>query len=843
MAREKRLELVITGDARKAQKALNDLDAAAGKSQKATGKALDGIKGKMLDLGVAAGAMFAFNEWNESQKVAKQTEAVLKSTGAQAWETADAVGDLANEISRKTGIDDEAIQSAQNWLLTFKKVRNEAGEGNDVFDRTTRTMIDLSVAMGGDAKQAANLLGKALNDPVKGISALTRVGVTFSASQKEQIKQLAEQNDLLGAQKIILDEVESQVKGSAEAQATAYDKAKVSAGNLAETVGGLLAPAVETAANAASGAADWFQELDSWQQQAIVGAAGAGYAWLRWGDQIGSVASLMRRGVGDGRAYVSMIAEATRDRAAGVSRTRAALDAMNDSMGSSIKQTGYVTSGLAAAAAGVAAFGGTMSFLDELSDFDGDLSQLSDDLRLFAKGSGDSDLALQELGVSTDELAKSFKTAFSNSSYLDRGIGLFSAGIVGDTPLEINEAQNRIDALDDALAMLVQQGHPAEAEEAFARIKTELEAQGVATEDVVGYLDDYAEALDRSKREALTAGGVADQVTGQLGALGDGADGAGDGLDDAAEKAKKAERWLGDLTPTVEDSGDAFKVAGERVRGYYDELYAPLTANLDAEEALDNLTASVIENGRSLDTSTDEGRANIRALTDYVTASAMAATQTDNSAASMASYRQRLIELLGDLRYTKDEVNNLFTILGLAPDDILLNFTTNAEDAKRKVKEYGDTLWGLQGQIHTQWVIDIAGTAAGFLGLGGGGGGGFLGLDITPRRTSAGPTPPRAAGGPVQGDHWYRVNERGQEFFRPDRSGSVIPVGGFGGRTSSAAAGGGVVVNVHVAGSVVAERDLVASITSAVSRKGRSDGTLGFRVPVTDVTGVPGFVS
>ena len=81
MAREKRLELVITGDARKAQKALNDLDAAAGKSQKATGKALDGIKGKMLDLGVAAGAMFVLNEWNESQKVAKQTEAVLKSTG------------------------------------------------------------------------------------------------------------------------------------------------------------------------------------------------------------------------------------------------------------------------------------------------------------------------------------------------------------------------------------------------------------------------------------------------------------------------------------------------------------------------------------------------------------------------------------------------------------------------------------------------------------------------------------------------------------------------------------------------------------------------------------------
>ncbi|MCP5157712.1 MAG: hypothetical protein H6983_26300 [Ectothiorhodospiraceae bacterium] len=334
---------------------------------------------------------------------------------------------------------------------------------------------------------------------------------------------------------------------------------------------------------------------------------------------------------------------------------------------------------------------------------------------------------------------------------------------------------------------------------------------------------------------------------GALGDLGGEAAGTADGLDDAAEKAKKVERWLGDLTPTVEDSGDAFKVAGERVRGYYDEMFAPLTANLDAEEALDNLTASVIENGRSLDTSTDEGRANISALTDYVTASAMAATQTDNSAASMASYRQRLIELLGDLGYTQDEVEGLITIMHLTPPEVLTNFTTDSEDAKRKVKEYGDTLWGLQGQIHTQWVVDIAGTAADFLGLGGGGGG-FLGLDLgsvrsTSRTTVAQHSPPRAAGGPVQGDHWYRVNERGQEFFRPDRSGSVIPVGGFGGRTSSAAAGGGVVVNVHVAGSVVAERDLVASITSAVSRKGRSDGTLGFRVPVTDVTGIPGFVS
>lgn len=358
---QKRLELVITGDARKAQKALGDLDKAAGRTETNTSKALSGIKGSIVDVGVAAAGMWAFNEWNEAEKVGKQTEAVLKSTGQAAGVTADEVGDLAESISKKTAIDDEAIQSGQNWLLTFKNVRNEAGKGNDIFNQTTETMVDLSVAMGSDAKTAANLLGKALNDPVKGVTALSKVGVTFTAQQKEQIKALAETGDLLGAQKIILAEVESQVEGSAAAQATAYDRAKVSAGNLAETVGGVLAPAVETAAGAAQSGAEWFQELDGWQQKLAVGAAAGAFTWLRWGDSIMSVAGSMKRGVGNGVAYVEMITEATRDRSAGVSRTRAAVDAMSDASGRGTKETTRLGTALSAlgwagAIAGAAAY-------------------------------------------------------------------------------------------------------------------------------------------------------------------------------------------------------------------------------------------------------------------------------------------------------------------------------------------------------------------------------------------------------------------------------------------------------------------------------------------------------
>jgi hypothetical protein len=86
------------------------------------------------------------------------------------------VGDLATAVSKKAGIDDEAIQSGENLLLTFTNVGNEVGKGNDIFSQATQTMTDMSVALGTDMKSSAIQLGKALNDPVQGISALQRIG-------------------------------------------------------------------------------------------------------------------------------------------------------------------------------------------------------------------------------------------------------------------------------------------------------------------------------------------------------------------------------------------------------------------------------------------------------------------------------------------------------------------------------------------------------------------------------------------------------------------------------------------------------------------------------------------
>lgn len=192
----------------------------------------------------------AVDEYREAEKAAAQTNAVIKSTGGVANVTAKQVAQLANAISLKAGIDDEAIQSGANLLLTFKNIRNEAGAGNKVFDEANRVITDMSVALDQDLKSSAIQVGKALNDPTIGLTALQRVGVTFTAQQKEQILAMHESGRTMQAQKRILKELNSEFAGSAAAQADPFDKAKVAVENLEEAFGGLIGPTFAKVATA-----------------------------------------------------------------------------------------------------------------------------------------------------------------------------------------------------------------------------------------------------------------------------------------------------------------------------------------------------------------------------------------------------------------------------------------------------------------------------------------------------------------------------------------------------------------------------------------------------------------
>jgi hypothetical protein len=96
-----------------------------------------------------------------------------------------------------------------------------------------------------DLTGSAILVGKALNDPVKGLAALNRVGVQFDESQKKQIKRMVKAGNVAGAQRVILRELEKQTRGSAVAQSTNADRMKVAWGNVEEALGRGLLPAVD----------------------------------------------------------------------------------------------------------------------------------------------------------------------------------------------------------------------------------------------------------------------------------------------------------------------------------------------------------------------------------------------------------------------------------------------------------------------------------------------------------------------------------------------------------------------------------------------------------------------
>src|SRR5258708_33976331 len=136
---------------------------------------------------------------------------VLKTTHDVSGMTAQAVLDLADKYSHLTKFSDDTVQSSENMLLTFTHI------GKNVFPQATVATLDLAQKMGGDTKNAAIQLGKALNDPITGITALTRVGGTFTQGQKDSIAAMMKHGDIASAQKVILAELSKEFGGTAVA--------------------------------------------------------------------------------------------------------------------------------------------------------------------------------------------------------------------------------------------------------------------------------------------------------------------------------------------------------------------------------------------------------------------------------------------------------------------------------------------------------------------------------------------------------------------------------------------------------------------------------------------------
>ena len=213
--------------------------------------------------GTAAAVGGLIKAYGRQELAEKKLQTALKSTGHVAGMSADEFKAMASSLQESTTFGDEAILNAQSLMLTFTKV------GREVMPEAIETVLNMSEAMGTGLKESTIQLGKALNDPIQGISALSRVGVQLSDDQKAQIKSFMEVNDVASAQKVILGELETQFGGMAEAASKtmtgAMKQASNAMGDAAESMGSIMEPAVIKIAkgfsDAATSVGNFFREL------------------------------------------------------------------------------------------------------------------------------------------------------------------------------------------------------------------------------------------------------------------------------------------------------------------------------------------------------------------------------------------------------------------------------------------------------------------------------------------------------------------------------------------------------------------------------------------------------
>lgn len=170
-----------------------------------------GLKVAAVTVGIAA-LTFAIRATvgviSRAEQQFLKLEAILKATGSAAGLTLEEIEDLSRQIGVGTLASTQKVRDAAGILLTFKSI------SGDTFKTALELTQDLAEVGFGDVKQGAIQLGKALEEPIVGLGALRRVGVSFTESQKEVIKVLSMTGRKAEAQDIILQALNEQVGGA-----------------------------------------------------------------------------------------------------------------------------------------------------------------------------------------------------------------------------------------------------------------------------------------------------------------------------------------------------------------------------------------------------------------------------------------------------------------------------------------------------------------------------------------------------------------------------------------------------------------------------------------------------
>lgn len=147
----------------------------------------------------------------EAEASQKKVEEAVRRYGSTSGVTADQIDEVAQSISRLSGLDDELIADAEALALKYNRITT------DIFPRFSQVAVDMAVATGDQLPAAFEKAAKIVNQPLRGLTLLSREGYAVSKSQSEMVKSLVKSNDILGAQNVMLDILESQYEGAAAA--------------------------------------------------------------------------------------------------------------------------------------------------------------------------------------------------------------------------------------------------------------------------------------------------------------------------------------------------------------------------------------------------------------------------------------------------------------------------------------------------------------------------------------------------------------------------------------------------------------------------------------------------
>ncbi len=719
-----RLALLITADTSGAVREIkqlgNESEKSLGKARTSTDKWAAGLTtGGAAAVGFAAvagaGLLSFAKASEEAEKQQIKLETALDNSATISDKSTTAFENQATALAQVTVVDDDATKGAQALLI-------QMGLTTDEVMTLTPLVLDLARAKGITAEQAAKLAAKSTD----GAASLKRMGIEVDETKLK--------TDGFGA---TVEALQGSVGGFAEREGATFSGQlailKNQLGEVAEGIGVGVVDALSNVLGPLTAVSSKFGEMDAGTQSAIGTFGTFGVAAL---GAAGAVSFVAGQVLGARDRFARLRTETP--------RTAAALGVL-----------GKAAAGVGLAIAGIQIIDAVFGDADKSAE---NIDDLSRSLRDFADGQIVAGLLAEKFGGDLDGLAGDVKEVYDRF-HDQSGTDAFAEGVENAAAVlpgfgtKTNDAENRLDDLDKALAAIAATNAPL-AERIFADLTETLAAQGVTTEQMGSVFNDYENALIDSGNAASDAATATDTNTTALDENGD---------------------EVVDLTALHKDHAAALKEAEDRQRGFTDAVFGTRDAARDLITSGIELTQKITEyntaaaDGTTTSTELALAEFGVQEQIDKVAASAKAAAeqQAELNGTTVTAKDSALLQkaALEGLRDTIDDKSPFRGYLNSLIRDL--------DDAAR----------------NRQGTLDVAVTVNG-------------------QRTSAA----SVLNNPDAFGLSAPVGDTGGTFRAPAGQShglAVLQDGEILDNSPNNGRGGGITVVQHIAGSVISERDLI----------------------------------